>query len=134
MTVPTWTEQQIPGKDLGLLAARPIRRGEHIMARTPAVMIDGAAVDTLPIAAFSSLLHDAATSLPEPHCAEFFNLSARYGSEGNSQGANVAYHIFATNAFRTGLADNEPDLHSVFRDGKQYLPVFLPLISLALAM
>ncbi|CAK7213052.1 hypothetical protein SCUCBS95973_001668 [Sporothrix curviconia] len=116
LAVPAWTEQTIPGKDVGLLAARPIRRGERIMARTPAVMVDGAAVDALPVAAVAGLLHDAASSLPRPHRAQFFNLSTNYGADGSSKDANEAYQIFATNAFRTGIADGGPDLHSVFRD------------------
>ncbi|CAK7223594.1 hypothetical protein SBRCBS47491_005263 [Sporothrix bragantina] len=116
MAVPAWTEQAIPGKDVGLLAARPIRRGERIMARTAAIMIDGAAVDGLPVAAFAGLLHDAAKSLPEPHRAQFFNLSTSYGVDDYDSGENDAYKIFATNAFRTGIADGLPDLHSVFRD------------------
>lgn len=119
--VPAWSEQNIPGKDVGLLASRPIRRGERIMARTPAVMIDGAAVDALPVAAFAGLLHDAAASLPEPHRGQFFNLSTNYGSNGKDVNENEAYQIFATNAFRTGIADGEPDLHSVFRDGEYSL-------------
>lgn len=118
-----WREQSIPGKDVGLVAARPIRRGERIMARTPAVMIDGAAVDALPVAAFAGLLHDAAASLPGPHRAQFFNLSTNYGSDGADANENEAYQIFATNAFRTGIADGEPDLHSVFRDG-----IFVPFL------
>lgn len=117
VVVPAWSEKNIPGKDVGLLAARPIRRGERIMARTPAVMIDGASVDALPVAAFASLLHDAAATLPEPHRGQFFNLSTNYGSNGKDINENEAYQIFATNAFRTGIADGEPDLHSVFRDG-----------------
>ncbi|KIH89204.1 hypothetical protein SPBR_07124 [Sporothrix brasiliensis 5110] len=112
VTVPAWSEQNVPGKDVGLVATRPIRRGERIMARTPAVMIDGAAIDALPVAPFASLLEGAASGLPEPHRAQFFNLSTNSGFDVQDANENEAYQIFVTNAFRTGIADGEPDLHT----------------------
>ncbi|ERS96590.1 hypothetical protein HMPREF1624_06797 [Sporothrix schenckii ATCC 58251] len=116
VTVPAWSEKNVPGKDVGLVATRAIRRGERIMARTPAVMIDGAAIDALPVAPFASLLQGAASGLPEPHRAQFFNLSTNSGFDVQDANENEAYQIFVTNAFRTGIADGEPDLHTVFRD------------------
>ncbi|CAK7203582.1 hypothetical protein SEUCBS139899_006319 [Sporothrix eucalyptigena] len=113
--VPAWVEEKIPGKDVGLLAARSIRRGERIIARTPAIMIDGAAVDGLSVPIFAIMLNDSASRLPAEHRAQFFNLSTHYGHDENKD-ENDAYKIFATNAFRTGIADGEPDMHSVFRD------------------
>ncbi|OAA57463.1 hypothetical protein SPI_07122 [Niveomyces insectorum RCEF 264] len=114
-----WRAEAIPGKDIGVVAARTIRRGERVMARTPAVMVDGHAVDALTVAAFTALLNDGAQRLPADHSAHFYSLSTNYGAvagpEGGGGGGHAAYQIFATNAFRTGLGDGEPDLHSVFR-------------------
>ncbi len=121
---PAYRAEAIPGKDMGLVATRAIRRGERIMARTPALMIDSDAIDGLRPAAFDALVHAAAAGLPDAHRAQYFNLSGNHGTSHDSSGSSssdvvndAAYQVFATNAFRTSLNDGATDLHSVFVEG-----------------
>ncbi|KAJ4407110.1 SET domain-containing protein 5 [Gnomoniopsis sp. IMI 355080] len=56
--------RDIPGKGRGLVASRPIHRGEQIMAYTPALVIHRAFVDELSRAEQLRLLRDAVGRLP----------------------------------------------------------------------
>jgi len=105
---------QIPGKGVGLVATRPIRAGEAVMVRTPAVMVDGRA--------FTDLAHDDLTemlllgidALPSRHQSQYLNLSTH--DEVDSHAERV-FKIFATNSFRTRMGENGPDFHSTFTEG-----------------
>lgn len=56
--------REIPGKGRGLVALRPVHRGEQIMAYTPALVIHRAFVDDLSRAQQLELLRDAVSHLP----------------------------------------------------------------------
>lgn len=120
-TSPPYVEAAIPGKDVGLVAARAIRAGERLMVRTPAVLVDGRVLEDFGGARTVALLADAAAALPPAHRAQFLNLST-HGDVRTPE--EVAHRVFAVNRFRTTLAAAAGedgglwDFHSVFTEGE----------------
>ncbi len=104
----------VPGKGMGLAATKPIRRGTRIMARTPALMVDGRALDNLSKGQVAELLGQAVEALPSAHSDALLNLSTHTGSDDHLE---KVYKIFAINAFRTGVGEDGEVLHSVFTEG-----------------
>lgn len=105
---------QIPGKGVGLVAARPVEASEVYMARTPAVMLDDTAFRLLGRARLTALLTKAVDDLPYAHRAGYLNLTTH--SEVGSHAERV-YEIFMKNNFRTELHNLEV-FHSAFTQGQ----------------
>lgn len=107
-----YVEAEIPGKGVGLVASGPIRSGQLIMARTPAVMVDGRALPVLGDDALADVLSDAVAGLPSAHRARYLNLTTH--SRVRSHGERVR-NIFGVNRFRTRI-DGGSDFHAVFTE------------------
>lgn len=109
-----YRDAKIPGKGIGLIATRPIRAGDPIMTRTPAVMVDGKAYASMNKRRLADLLAHAVGSLPSTHMGHFLNLSTHDPVQDDM---DRAFRIFTTNAFRTPVGDAKLDLHSTFTEG-----------------
>lgn len=103
----------IPGKGVGLIAPRDIRQGELIMARTPAVVVDGKAFKDLGTNDLTQALAQAIMSLPQQHQHEYLQLSTH--DDATTYEERV-YKVFATNNFRTKFKSGQ-DFHSTFTEG-----------------
>ncbi|KAK8125789.1 SET domain-containing protein 5 [Apiospora kogelbergensis] len=112
-SVSFYEDAEIPGKGIGLIATKPIRAGQRIMARTPAVMIDRSALDTLSENESVALLVQGVEALPDLHRSRYLNLTT-HGSFVDRQ-ARIS-QIFAVNSFRTWVGDQGADFHSVFTE------------------
>lgn len=111
--VPSYEAKQIPGKGVGLIANRNITQGELIMARTPAVVVDGTAFNNLSTIHLTQALAQAIKSLPQGHQKEYLRLSTH---DDVATFEERVYKIFATNNFRTKFT-NGNDFHSTFTEG-----------------
>ncbi|KAI1802921.1 SET domain-containing protein [Daldinia bambusicola] len=112
LTAP-YREVEIPGKDIGLVATRTIRAGELIMARTPAIMVNEKAINTLGKKAISELLIRATLNLPSRHRKPLLKLSTH--SSASDYGDKL-YKILQTNSFRTGYHDGTNPFYSLFTE------------------
>ncbi|KAK6865229.1 hypothetical protein PG990_005327 [Apiospora arundinis] len=108
-----YEDAEIPGKGIGLMATKPIRAGQRIMTRTPAVMIDRSALDTLSEDESIALLVQGVEALPEVHRNRYLNLTTHMTVVDRQMKIS---QIFAVNSFRTGVGDQEADFHSVFTE------------------
>lgn len=104
----------IPGKGIGLIATRPIRAGQRIMAHRPAVMVDGRAYPGMSKENLADLLARAVEPLPTVHRDRFLNLSTHDGANSYT---DLVHKIFTTNTFRTSVNDGESDFYSTFTEG-----------------
>lgn len=106
----------VPGKDVGVVATRPIYRGEHLMSHTPAVVIDYGAFDHLSPAEVLRLQVEAVEQLPSSLRAKFLDLSTHSGAANH---AEKVEKILKTNAFDVDIEDDrEHGLYVVFPESK----------------
>ncbi|KAI1658911.1 SET domain-containing protein [Daldinia decipiens] len=108
-----YREVEIPGKDIGLVATRAIRAGELIMARTPAIMVNEKAINTLGKKVVSELLVRAVQNLPSHHRESLLKLSTH---SSTSDFGDKIYKILQTNSFRTGYHDGINPFYSLFTE------------------
>lgn len=102
----------VPGKDMGVVAKRPIYRGDHLMTFTPALVIDYGAFENLPEADIHRLQTEAIDSLPSELRTKFLNLSTHDGASDHIERVDK---ILRTNAFNVEISDqNEHGLYVVF--------------------
>ncbi|KAK7951081.1 uncharacterized protein PG986_006809 [Apiospora aurea] len=109
----SYEDAEIPGKGIGLMATKPIRTGQRIMARTPAVMLDRGALDTLSEDESVELLIQGVEALPSIHRDRYLNLTTHISVPSREMRIS---QIFAVNSFRTGVGDQGADFHSVFTE------------------
>lgn len=106
----------VPGKDMGVVATRPIYRGEHLMSHTPAVMIDYGAFDDLSESERMRLLTEAVDQLPSSLRTKYLDLSTH---DGASNHVEKVHKILKTNGFDVDvLDDREQGLNVVFPESK----------------
>lgn len=116
----------VPGKDMGVVATRPIYRGAHLMSFTPAVVIDYGAFENLPEAEVRRLQTEAVDYLPSVVRGRFMDLSTH---DGASDHVERVEKILKTNAFDVDLGDSgEHGLYVVFPESKHrvYSSLFGP--------
>ncbi|KAK7924446.1 hypothetical protein PG985_006500 [Apiospora marii] len=109
----SYEDAEIPGKGIGLIATKPIRAGQSIMTRTPAVMIDRSCLDALTNDASVALLIQGVEALPTVHRDRYLNLTTHMDVASRQMRIS---QIFAVNSFRTGVGDQGADFHSVFTE------------------
>jgi hypothetical protein len=115
----------IPGKDMGVVAKRPIYRGDHLMSFTPAVVIDYGAFENLPYQDIMKLQMGMVDQLPNELKGRFLNLSTH--DEAGSHNERID-KILKTNAFDIELSDeNEYGLFVVFPECQCLAKFRLPL-------
>lgn len=106
----------VPGKDMGVVAKRPIYRGDHLMTFTPALIIDYGAMDNLPDADIHRLQVEAIDHVPSDLRSLFLNLSTHSGAAEHLERVDK---ILRTNAFDVGILDeNEHALYVVFPESR----------------
>lgn len=86
----------VPGKGIGLVATRRIRRGEEIMAIRPAVVVHEDLIDELELHGQNALLDQAARALPD---ARRQLLLAQVGELGGHRIADIMF----TNSFQVAV-------------------------------
>ncbi|KAK7970572.1 Het domain protein [Apiospora saccharicola] len=86
----------IPGKGIGIVATRLIRRGEEIMAIRPAVVVHEDLIDELELDCQNTLLDQAASALPDERRQLFL---AQAGELGGHRIADIMF----TNSFQVSL-------------------------------
>ncbi|KAJ7730529.1 hypothetical protein B0H16DRAFT_1329854 [Mycena metata] len=97
-TIPAVYEiKELPGKGLGVLATRLIRRGELIMANTASVMADVKSEEGLSEAKFQAMVSAAAESLPAAHRNAVMRLSIH--NANTLTDAEIASKVMAINAY-----------------------------------
>ncbi|KAL8304451.1 hypothetical protein RB597_004373 [Gaeumannomyces tritici] len=89
-------QKEIPGKGLGLVAARPIRRGEPIMARPPVLVVHQDAIGMEAEAAQLRLYDAAMAHLPRGTAEDFLSQAAQSATE--ERGRKVK-DVMDTNSF-----------------------------------
>lgn len=108
----------VPGKDMGVVATRPIYRGDHLMSFTPAVVIDYGVFNDLPEAEVLRLQTEAVDQLPSSLKAKFLDLSTH---DGASDHVERVEKILKTNAFDVDITDDrEYGLYVVFPESEYY--------------
>lgn len=106
----------VPGKDMGVVATRPIYRGEHLMSFTPAVVIDYGAFEMLELDEVQRLQTEAVDQLPAYVRGRFLGLSTHDGASGHMERVEK---ILRTNAFDVDLLDDSDfGLYVVFPESE----------------
>lgn len=113
---PSYHEEEVQGKGIGLVATRRIPAGELILARTPAVLVDDEGFTDLGESSLTRLLVQAIEGLPEQHQSEYLKLTTHQDVQRHDE---RVYQIFAKNNYRTRIA-NTTDFHATFVDGMWY--------------
>lgn len=104
-TTPPFEQKEIPGKGLGLVAARSIRRGEPIMARPPVVLVQQNVIDMdeqeeTEVAQLQ--LYDAAIArLPQETVEKFLSQAAQQSASKDR--ARRVKDIMETNSFNMAV-------------------------------
>ncbi|KAL8297957.1 hypothetical protein RB597_007059 [Gaeumannomyces tritici] len=104
---PPFAERALPGKGLGLVAKRPIRRGELVMAEAPAMLTQKRVLEDRS-GRYVEALGLAVRSLPAARRKAFM----RQGRSGDGVGGYEILDILLTNSFRLALAgEGEAGFH-----------------------
>lgn len=108
--------QHVPGKDVGVVATRPIYRGDHLMSFTPAIVIDYGAFEGLGGEEMRALQAEAVHLLPGELRGRFMGLSTHDGASGHLERVDK---ILRTNAFDVDVQDEgEYGLYVVFPESE----------------
>lgn len=110
---PSYHEEEIPGKGIGLVASRRIAAGELILSRTPAVLVDDQGFEELAKGRVQKLLVQAIEGLPLHHRTQYLNLTTHADVESHDE---KVYQIFAKNNFRTRVTSTT-EFYATFVDG-----------------
>lgn len=111
----------VPGKGMGVVARRPIYRGDLLMAFTPAIVIDYGAFENLPPADVQRLQAEAIDHLPAQVRERFLNLSTH---DGASDYLEKVDKILRTNAFDVDISDSDVNsLYVVFPECRPPTPL-----------
>ncbi|KAJ0341784.1 hypothetical protein COL922a_001878 [Colletotrichum nupharicola] len=104
---------KVPGKDYGLVATVPIKRGEIIVKETASLLIDYAAFANVPPAEMKKMQAHAVDYLPFNHRSQFMNMSA-HGYQGDH--LSMVDKIIVTNTFDVEMDDakRDDDFYAVF--------------------
>lgn len=109
----------VPGKDMGVVATRPIYRGDHLMTFTPALIVDYGAFENLAEGDTQRLQTEAIDHLPNDLRVKFLNLSTHDGASNHLERVDK---ILKTNAFDIEIGDaNENGLYVVFPESRSTL-------------
>ncbi|KAL5888553.1 SET domain-containing protein 5 [Pyricularia oryzae] len=112
---PVYKSVMVPGKGVGLVAARTLYRGDRIMSSTPAIVIDYGFFETMPKKIVREIQTAAVDILPENHRQLLLNLSSHDGLYENYQ--QKVDKILSTNAFDIDAdpeGDNDDQFYVVF--------------------
>ncbi|KLU87399.1 hypothetical protein MAPG_06399 [Magnaporthiopsis poae ATCC 64411] len=102
---PVYKSVKVPGKGIGLVAAKTIERGDRIMGNTASVMVDYGVFEALKIDDVMALQAAAVDLLPHRHRALVMNLSTHVDMEMTHH--QKVDRLLATNSF--DIDDHDPD-------------------------
>ncbi|WYZ40108.1 hypothetical protein EsH8_IV_000449 [Colletotrichum jinshuiense] len=104
---------KVPGKDYGLVATIPIRRGEIILRETASLLIDYAAFSHVPTEDMKKMQAHAVDYLPFNHRGQWLNMSS-HGYQGDH--LSMVDKILVTNSFDVEMDDakRDDDFYAVF--------------------
>lgn len=109
---PVYNVVEMPGKGLGVVAAKHLVRGDLIIANTVSIMIDYEAFGKMPQHEVNKLMAAAVDYFPEMHRSRFLNLSTHADTMSH---LHKVERLVATNAFDLeGPDDGEFGMHAVF--------------------
>ncbi|KAK1979422.1 hypothetical protein LZ30DRAFT_783470 [Colletotrichum cereale] len=111
--LPKFEIAKIPGKDYGLVATLPIRRGEEILRESASVLIDYAAFAHVSTEDIHKMQAHAVDYLPHPHRGEWLNMSS-HGYQGDH--ISMVDKILVTNSFDVEMDDDRraDDFYAIF--------------------
>jgi hypothetical protein len=117
---PKWRVEPVEGKGMGLIAAKNLQIGDHIMSVTASVMIDYNLFSDVSDADLSRMQVDGIGYLPPKHQASILNLSTH--DEVDNYATRVS-KVILTNAFdisSAGVAaeDEEETFYTVFPESE----------------
>ena len=119
---PPFAAGEIPGKGIGVVATRHIQHGEVILANTPAIMVDHAAIDDLGDNFPYDFLVPAIGNLPREHREAYLNLSHHREAKDEAGRING---IMNTNAFDINIRDGEEGIfYAVFTESRSRQKIF----------
>ncbi|KAH8671292.1 hypothetical protein BX600DRAFT_434411 [Xylariales sp. PMI_506] len=99
---PKWRVEDVPGKGKGLIAAKNLEAGDHVMSVSAAIMVDNNAFTDLDHEQLLEMLANAIGSLNPKSSSIFLNLSTHDHAESHEV---AIYKIILTNAF--DISDGE---------------------------
>ena len=102
--IASYTVVAMPGKGMGVVAAKPLNRGDLIMSNTVSIMIDYAAFETVPEDEMRRLQVAGVEYLPMSHRSRLMNLSSHSEVEGYYKRVEK---ILSTNAFDIDIGDDD---------------------------
>jgi hypothetical protein len=113
---PPFAALPVPGKGIGVVATRHIQHGEIIMANTPALLVDYAAIDAFGDGLAYDFLFPAVTNLPKAHQEAYLNLSYHVEADDLPHRIN---EIMNTNSFDIDILDgNDGIFFGVFTESR----------------
>ncbi|OHE95499.1 hypothetical protein CORC01_09232 [Colletotrichum orchidophilum] len=111
--LPKFEVAKVPGKDYGLVATLPIKRGEIILRETASLLIDYAAFGHIPVDEMKKMQAHAVDSLQFKHRSQWLNMSS-HGYHGDH--LSMVDKILVTNSFDVEMDDamRDDDFYAVF--------------------
>ncbi|KAJ0147366.1 SET domain-containing protein 5 [Colletotrichum tanaceti] len=111
--IPKFEVAEVPGKGYGLVATRPIRRGEVILRESASMLIDYAAFMHVPMSQMKKLQAHGIDLLPFHHRSQWLNMSS-HGFQGDH--LSMVDKILITNSFDVEMDDamRDDDFYAVF--------------------
>ncbi len=120
---PVYKVVPIPGKDLGVVATKPLHRGDLIISNTASIMIDYGALEAVPPSDMLELQAAGLGHLPNEHLARILNLSTHGHIDDYLKRVEK---LLATNAFDIEVGDDEEDSFYVVFPESQFVPCLSP--------
>ena len=105
---PPYIVTPVPGKGLGLIANKTLRRGDRIFSTTPLYIADSGIYDELELADRSPIQHRAIHRLPTLSIALYNNLLGHFSQDDHVE------DVINTNCFSLDLFDNTPDAREFY--------------------
>ncbi|KAK7063692.1 hypothetical protein R3P38DRAFT_2819805 [Favolaschia claudopus] len=96
---------EVPGKGLGVVAAKPLYRGDHIISNTVSLIIDYGAHEQMPQVELNKLMAAGIEYLPERHRDRMLNLSTHNDADAYLE---KVQKLVATNCFDLEPIDDSP--------------------------
>ncbi|KAK0377774.1 hypothetical protein CLIM01_04880 [Colletotrichum limetticola] len=111
--LPKFEVAKVPGKDYGLVASLPIKRGEIILRETASLLIDYAAFSHIPPDEMKKMQAHAVDFLQFKHRSQWLNMSS-HGYHGDH--LSMVDKILVTNSFDVEMDDakRDDDFYAVF--------------------
>ncbi|KAK3312314.1 hypothetical protein B0H66DRAFT_570413 [Apodospora peruviana] len=116
VTGDAYTVSEVAGKGLGMIASTPLRRGDTIMQKTPALLVHRGFLESIPPSqAQRNLLDAAAELIPSPLKEGFFDQMAHMGGQ-----VHKIVDIMGTNSFQMDLGGQDGHHYGNYPEVSRY--------------